>query len=548
MNRLFLKFGITLFIAVAWVAVNVPSAQAYTNSRLMDDQVFDDVNSMTEQQIRDFINARPNTCLTRVGAGFGGGAIYPEPITYWEYGGNVDAARVIYNSARYSDINPQVVLATLQKEQSLFTDTDCLDQDGIARLPKAMGQGCLEGGACPTEAYAGFHKQVMKGAWQLKFNKERAIGNVEWGDNGSISYGMPYTEGYRKACSTCANIYRDGFWTIDGQTVKMETGATASLYRYTPHLGQAFPSIFESWFGSTYYGGNDPAGSFDLVQQAPSAIRLAGWGLDRSMEGPAGVHVYVDGAFRGVITANVMRGDVGPHGFDGTVSWTTAGSHQVCAWVIGDSLGKPNAGLGCKTVFINNDTAGSLDLALQAPSAIRLAGWGLDRSLAGPAGIHVYVDGTFKGSITANMVRGDVGPHGFDGVIPWTEAGSHQVCAWVVGDSLGIPNTGLGCRSISINNDATGSLDLTQVVSGGVRLAGWGLDRSLDGPASIHVYIDGTWKGAITASNMRGDVGPHGFDGIVSWSVAGNHQVCAWVVGDNVGAPNAGLGCRQFTF
>jgi hypothetical protein len=251
MKQRFLQALLTLGGLTIATLLTSGSASAYTNSRLMDDSIFDNVNSMTEQQIRDFILARPNSCLGKTAPGYGGGAIYPEPITYWQYGGNVDAARVIYNAAHYNDLNPQVIIATLQKEQSLFTDTDCLDQNGVARLPKAMGQGCPDGGACPAPAYAGFHQQVMKGAWQLKFNKERAVGNVEWGDNGSIVYPEPYTEGNRKNCSTCAVIYRDGYKSIDGQMIKMETGATASFYRYTPHLGQALPGIFEGWFGST---------------------------------------------------------------------------------------------------------------------------------------------------------------------------------------------------------------------------------------------------------------------------------------------------------
>jgi hypothetical protein len=228
-------------IAAAFVGGG--ETHAYSNSRLMDDAIFDKVGSMTEAQIRAFINSRPTSCLAT------SGAIFPEPITYWQYGGNVDAARVIYNSAVYNDLNPQVILATLQKEQSLITRTGCHD-GSIDVRNKAMGMGCPDGGQCPAPAYAGFHQQIMKGSWTLKFAKERANGNVEWGDNGSIVYGGPWTQGNRKACSTCSDIYRDGYWTIDGQVLKMETGATASLYRYTPHLGQSFPSIFQGWFGS----------------------------------------------------------------------------------------------------------------------------------------------------------------------------------------------------------------------------------------------------------------------------------------------------------
>lgn len=260
MRNLLLKLGLSVFGMIVAMIVSSPSAFAYSNGRLMDDRIFDNVGSMNEQQIRDFINARPNSCLAKVGANLGGGNIYPEPKDYFTYGpNNVDAARVIYNAAIYNDLNPQVILATLQKEQSLLSDTDCLDQGGNPRLPKAMGQGCFEGQACPVPAYAGFHQQVMKGAWQLKFSKERANGNVNWGQNGGIPYSGPWTQGDRQVCGTVSSrcnpvppaIYRDGFWTIDGQVIKLETGATASFYSYTPHLGQALPGIFEGWFGST---------------------------------------------------------------------------------------------------------------------------------------------------------------------------------------------------------------------------------------------------------------------------------------------------------
>jgi hypothetical protein len=126
--------------------------------------------------------------------------------------------------------------------------------------------GCPDGGACPDPAYAGFHQQVMKGAWVLAFARHRAVGDTGWGGNDSIVYNGPWTEGNRKACTTCTNVYRDGYWSIDGQTIKMETGATASFYRYTPHLGQALPGIFESWFGSTYV----PTYAWSIVSQTYS--------------------------------------------------------------------------------------------------------------------------------------------------------------------------------------------------------------------------------------------------------------------------------------
>jgi hypothetical protein len=95
MKRHLLRLGLSMLGLVAATIMGATSVYAadYSNSHLMDDPIFDNVNSMSEQQIRDFINSRPTSCLAT------SGAIFPEPITYWQYGGNVDAARVIYNAA-----------------------------------------------------------------------------------------------------------------------------------------------------------------------------------------------------------------------------------------------------------------------------------------------------------------------------------------------------------------------------------------------------------------------------------------------------------------
>jgi hypothetical protein len=71
------------------------------------------------------------------------------------------------------------------------------------------------------------------------------------------------TQGYRARstssapCPTASSppgnqqVYYDGYTTIDGSTVHLDTGATAALYVYTPHFhgNQNFVSIFEQTFG-----------------------------------------------------------------------------------------------------------------------------------------------------------------------------------------------------------------------------------------------------------------------------------------------------------
>ncbi len=244
------KLLFVVFAVVVVVTVQAAPAKAYSNENMIDNAVFDNKDAMNESQIRAFIQSRPNTCLTRVGAGLGGGNIFDEPMDYFTYGPNkVDAARVIYKAAQYNEINPRVILATLQKEQSMITDSDCYSD--APSLNKAMGYACYEGAdACPASWAAGFEKQIMKGAWQLAFDRQRAEGNTSWGGNDSITYGGRMTEGNRRRCGTCTLIYYDGYSVIDGVNTRMGNGATASLYNYTPHRNQSFPYWFEQFFGS----------------------------------------------------------------------------------------------------------------------------------------------------------------------------------------------------------------------------------------------------------------------------------------------------------
>jgi len=255
--QLFKKLLLASFVAALVLVVNAAPAKAYSNNNMIDNAVFDAKDAMNESQIRSFIAARPNTCLTRTGSGLGGGNIFDEPMDYWTYGPNkVDAARVIYKAAQYNGVNPRVIIATLQKEQSLFTDSDCLDPAGYDSLNKAMGTGCFEGNLdpvgnliCPDPAYAGFQRQIMKGIWQLAHDRHRSEGDLSWG-NPNTSYNYTMVEGYRQRCASCPLIYYDGFGNIDGIPTKQDNGATAALYRYTPHLSLNFPYWFEYFFGA----------------------------------------------------------------------------------------------------------------------------------------------------------------------------------------------------------------------------------------------------------------------------------------------------------
>lgn len=214
-------------------------AKAYSNNNLIDDAVFDNSATMDVATIQSFLNQFPNSCLKNYSA--------PYPNSYFSYGGNVSAATVIRRASDLWGINPQVILTKLEQEESLVRgNAGCQDW----RYNSAMGMGCPDGGACPAPGYAGFSVQVTKGAWQLKWNKEASIGNVNWQGNGDITYGGKMTQGNRQRCNSCQVVYYDGYYSMDGVLAHMDNGATASLYTYTPHVPSSFPGLFELFFGS----------------------------------------------------------------------------------------------------------------------------------------------------------------------------------------------------------------------------------------------------------------------------------------------------------
>ncbi len=227
-----------LTFAVLVVAFTATSAHAYNNSQLIDDPVFDNVGSMNEAQVQSFLTAR-GPCLKSyndIDFNWNGSA--------WTYGGSIPASKIIYKAAQQWGLNPQVILATLQKESSLVSGTAC---DGW-RYTSAMGYDCPDSGSCNPK-FAGLSRQVLWGSWQLKFNKERSLGNTAWDGDDNITYVGFMTQGVRKRCGGCASHYYSGDATVDGQVLHLNNGATASLYTYTPHLGQSFPGLFESFFG-----------------------------------------------------------------------------------------------------------------------------------------------------------------------------------------------------------------------------------------------------------------------------------------------------------
>jgi hypothetical protein len=282
MKRLAILFlTVTIGLSLLSVAPSVSATTAYGKTNIMDDIVFQNEASMTEQQINDFINRFPSTCLlaSNYPAGLGS-ATFKTPINYWSYGGTDSTPAYIINwAAKFYHLNPQVILSTLEKEQNLVTGSaGC----STTRYNSAMGYNCPDGSENNLKNYpdlgiyntcvagsgnAGFVRQVSHAAWQLRFDQERAYGNTDFGGDGSVTYVGRMTQGYRARIAGGTQVYYDGYTTIDGESVYLTNGTTAALYNYTPHFS-SFYAIFTNWFGSAYgavYGGINYASVFDPV-------------------------------------------------------------------------------------------------------------------------------------------------------------------------------------------------------------------------------------------------------------------------------------------
>ena len=308
-----MKKLLTTLLLVPFLLVGVSAyhshkaAAAFNANNIVDDFTFDDTTTLTSTQIDSWLNSNfPSSCIS-TNNGFGAPdptGYSPNPSQFFYSSTPVSAGQVIYDASQAYNINPQVLLTTLQKEESLV-------DGGLGcatwQYASAVGYGCTDSGT-NTHNYSypngglvtplyyingnpvnsitgscvnsgpktGFSEQIIHAAWLLAFGRHKSEGDTSWaevkgawnncddnntcppawGISPSIAcYGGPMTQGYLKRCPTdSSTTFYDGISTIDGTSVHMDNGATAALYWYTPHLhgNQSFDSIFNQYFGSQY--------------------------------------------------------------------------------------------------------------------------------------------------------------------------------------------------------------------------------------------------------------------------------------------------------
>jgi hypothetical protein len=215
-----------------------------------------------------------------------------------------------------------------------------------------------------------------------------------------------------------------------------------------------------------------------------------------------------------------------------------------------------NSTLGCRTISVGGAPFGTVDAMRTGPGQIRVSGWVIDRDVATPGRVHVYVDGVAT-PVTADEPRPSVGAayplyganHGYDRVVT-AAAGRHQVCVYGIDVSGPGANTTLGCRTVVVGGAPFGALDTVQTGASQVRVTGWEIDPDTAAPGRVHIYVNGVATVAV-AGNPRADVAAayplfgtgHGYDVTIP-ALPGFHGVCAY--GINTAGPggNTTLGCR----
>ncbi|MFA6512159.1 MAG: hypothetical protein WCV86_03495 [Patescibacteria group bacterium] len=191
-------------------------ALGFNRNRIIEDQDLSPTQLMSIKRIQQFLDSQNGVLNT-----------YTQVIN----GSKKTAAEIIYAVAQEWRLSPQFFVVTLQKEQSLISDSS----PSVRALNYAMGYGCPDSSPCDP-AYAGVYAQIWNAARTIR---TRYLDPLEAGGF-TIS-------GWKPGVSK----------EVDGVTVTPANNATAVLYTYTPHLhgNELFWRIWNSWFTITFPDG-----------------------------------------------------------------------------------------------------------------------------------------------------------------------------------------------------------------------------------------------------------------------------------------------------
>lgn len=230
----------SLVIVVFSLVSRQEPAQAADNRQfnagnIMSDAVMSNKGTMSVQQIQAFLDSKNACNNTNVHMA----AWYPH-LQYSIRDGRFvcmaresfngkSAAQIIWQVAQDYNINPQVLIVLLEKEQGLVSDT----WPNHVQYRTATGFGCPDTAPCQSQYY-GIENQL-----RLAANLFRTVLNGGWSN-----YPVGHTYVQYNPQSSCG-----------GSVVHIQNRATSALYRYTPY--QPNQSALDAG-----YGKGDPCGAY----------------------------------------------------------------------------------------------------------------------------------------------------------------------------------------------------------------------------------------------------------------------------------------------
>lgn len=413
--------GIAIVGAVSGpgLAAHALSGSQFNPGMIISDANFFNYNSMSASAIQSFLQNEEPTCAPVAGvpclrnysvtttsraAAANGCAAYAGAT-------NESASTIIYKVAQACQINPTVILVTLQKEEGLV----------LSRSPSAgaytiaMGYGCPDSSGCDTNYY-GFYNQVYMAAWQWReytwapSGRRYHIGTVSVQYNPNAACGA---SSVNILDQSTANLYLYTPYQPDQAALNDLTGTGDSCSSYG---NRNFWVYYWQWFGDPT-GNSGPFGVIDYASAIPGGVTFSGWAIDPDTTSAINVQVSVDGVvgYTGAASndnpslATVFPDDGPDHGYSGQITGLSAGTHTVCVTAINVSFGS-NTSLGCKTVSpFTGSPIGVIDTVTADPGAVTITGWMLDPDTLGPITVSSTIDGMPGPSASADNVKTGLG-------------------------------------------------------------------------------------------------------------------------------------------
>ena len=335
-----------LIFALAASPAGVLAQQAFDPNNLIADERFADIATLGGAEgIQKFLESK-RSVLANTSADFVARLREPADVNLKSrlpdprpnLGRLRTAAELIYDASTSSGLNSQVVLVTLQKEQTLITGT--FSDAALQRaLDRALGFGCPDEGGC-SDIFLGFYHQLfgnfdsedtryigMPASLMRSFNFESGGVRVGRGPLTDAS-GNAFGNGNRTRTARRGDVIV--LENTQGppnnapatQSVTLTNFATTALYRYTPHVYNGnfnFHKFFTQWF--RYANGT-------LLQTAGGSVYVIDNGLKRQISvfvmtqrglNPAAVITVSSGEL-----SEFTAGDVMPPS-DGTILKNSAG-------------------------------------------------------------------------------------------------------------------------------------------------------------------------------------------------------------------------------